>query len=458
MSQTCCNCFSGTNGVNPCPVCGYDNSLVVGRGQALPQGTILHDGFFVGRVLGQGGFGITYLGYELHSKRRIAIKEYFPSGVVVRDGAKVQPTSAENNAFFRRGLELFNKEAQILSRLSGQPNIVEVISFFFENNTGYFVMEFLEGNSLKDYLAIRGGRISFQEALKLLLPTMDALETVHHEGMLHRDIAPDNVFVTNDGVAKLIDFGAARFRREDETKSIRTIVKPGYAPMEQYTSQTAQGPWSDVYAMGATIYRAITGITPPDAPTRSMNDELQSPAQLGCQLPNNADYAIMRALSPRIVFRFASMGEFINALKKPDSAHEAENAQTKILNSRPTGDLSIFGGVERYRLRPADPAPVKIAPNQTVSLPLNSDSQWLGSMRVQYDQTGPELNGVESDSGGEDPKNNREDLLFLVVLFFCAILVFLILFGIFYHQADAVSRPLALSGIRSILTMLVPLA
>lgn len=450
MSQTCYNCFSGTNSVNPCPVCGYDNSIAAGHGQALPQGTILHDGFIVGRVLGQGGFGITYLGYELHSKRRIAIKEYFPSGVVIREGTKVQPTGAENNAFFRRGLELFNKEAQILSRLSGQPNIVEVTSFFFENNTGYFVMEFLEGNSLKDYLAIRGGRISFQEALKLLLPTMDALETVHHEGMLHRDIAPDNVFITNDGVAKLIDFGAARFRREDETKSIRTIVKPGYAPMEQYTSQSAQGPWSDVYAMGATIYRAITGKTPPDAPTRSLNDELQSPAQLGCQLPNNADYAIMRALSPRIVFRFASMAEFISALKKPDAGSGADSAQTKILNSRPTGDLSIFGGAERYRLRPSAPAPVKMPPDQTVNLPLNSDSQWLESIRVQFDQTHPEMRQFESHSGAEESKNNREDLLFLVVLFFCAILVFLILFGIFYKQVDGRWLPLVRNGIHAV--------
>ena len=116
--------------------------------------------------------------------------------------------------------------------------------------------------------------------------------------------------------------------------------------MEQYTSQAAQGPWSDVYAMGATIYRAITGITPLDAPTRAMNDELRSPAQLGCQLPNNADYAIMRALSPRIVFRFASIAEFIAALTKPDALYESENVQKLILNSRPGGDLSIFGTAE----------------------------------------------------------------------------------------------------------------
>lgn len=427
MGQTCYNCFSGINGVNPCPVCGYDNAAEGDRGMALPLGTILHDGFFVGRVLGQGGFGITYLGYELHSKRRIAIKEYFPSGSVLRAGNRVQPTNPDNGAFFRRGLELFNKEAQILSRLSGQPNIVDVISFFFENNTGYFVMEFLEGNSLRDYLAIRGGRISFQEALTLLLPTMEALDAVHQEGMLHRDIAPDNIFITSDGVAKLIDFGAARFRREDETKSVRTIVKPGYAPMEQYTSQAAQGPWSDVYAMGATIYRAITGITPLDAPTRAMNDELRSPAQLGCQLPNNADYAIMRALSPRIVFRFASIAEFIAALTKPDALYESENVQKLILNSRPGGDLSIFGTAERYRLRATETSP---------TMTLNPEASWLTTMRDQFDQTSGDDPEIPGSSSSEGSKRKIEDVWFLAALIICAVLLFLIIFGIFRNHSQ----------------------
>lgn len=428
MNQTCTNCFSGTNGANPCPVCGYDSASESDRGMALPVGTILHDGFFVGRILGQGGFGITYLGYELHSKRRIAIKEYFPSGVVIRSGTRVYPTTAENSAFFRRGLELFNKEARILSRLGGQPNIVEVISFFFENNTGYFVMEVLEGNSLKDYLAIRGGRISFQEAVTMLLPTMEALETVHHEGMLHRDIAPDNIFITTEGVAKLIDFGAARFRREEETKSIRTIVKPGYAPMEQYTSQAAQGPWSDVYAMGATIYRAITGITPPDAPSRSMSDELLSPSQLGCQLPSGADYAIMRALSPRINFRFASMSEFIAALTKPDGGHESAAYPQGTAESG-AGDLSVFATAERYQLRPSD-TPIASA------LMMNPDVHWLGSMRDQYDQTAAEDDAF--DPAGR--KSGREDLFFVLVLILSVILLILIIFGIFRDHSSGVLR------------------
>ncbi len=252
------------------------------------------------------------------SHSRVAIKEYFPAGIAVRQNGVVQAASDENQAIFKKGVETFNKEAQILSHLGNQPNIVNILAFFFENGTGYFVMEFLEGRSLKDYLNSRGGKLSFPETVSLLLPVMKALSAVHHEGMLHRDIAPDNIYVTNDGQVKLMDFGAARYHTFLETQSIRTVVKPGYAPMEQYTSQSAQGPWTDVYAMGATIYRTLTGIVPPDAPSRYMKDEIKSPLQLGCILPNNADYAIMRALSPQIVFRFRTMDDFARALTMPD--------------------------------------------------------------------------------------------------------------------------------------------
>lgn len=316
--QICYNCFSGTNGINPCPYCGFDNSSVEKKQHLLTPGTILHEGYLIGRPLGQGGFGITYLGYDLASHSRVAIKEYFPAGIAVRQNGIVQAASDENQAIFKKGVETFNKEAQILSHLGSQPNIVNILAFFFENGTGYFVMEFLEGRSLKDYLNARGGKLSFQETVSLLLPVMKALSAVHHEGMLHRDIAPDNIYVTDDGQVKLMDFGAARYHTFLETQSIRTIVKPGYAPMEQYTSQSAQGPWTDVYAMGATIYRTLTGIVPPDAPSRYMKDEIKSPLQLGCILPNNADYAIMRALSPQIVFRFRTMDDFAGALTMPD--------------------------------------------------------------------------------------------------------------------------------------------
>jgi len=337
-NQTCFNCFSGTDGVDPCPNCGFENGSLELKQHLLAPGTILHGGYLVGKPLGQGGFGITYLGYDLNTRQRIAIKEYFPSGIAVRQDGLVQPASDENLAIFRKGVETFNKEARILSQLGNQPNIVDILSFFFENGTGYFVMEFVEGQSLKDYLVSRGGKLSFQETVSLMLPVMRALGAVHREGMLHRDIAPDNIYVTNDGQTKLMDFGAARYHVFQETQSVRTIVKPGYAPMEQYASQADQGPWTDVYAMGATIYKVLTGIVPPDAPSRYLRDEMKSPLQLGVLLPKNADYAIMRAMAPQIMFRYRTMDDFSRALMLPDSitayAAPAMTGQEKAETSR----------------------------------------------------------------------------------------------------------------------------
>ncbi len=318
IQNICNNCFTGTGGKNPCPQCGFDNLSSFNNSQQLQYGTVLNRQYLVGKTLGQGGFGITYLGYDLVNHNRIAIKEYFPSGLVIREGAQVQPILPENQAAFHRGVEAFFREARILAKLINFPNIVGVLNFFQEKGTAYFVMEYIEGQSLRGYLESRGGRISYEEALVLLRPIMASLDAVHQEGMLHRDIAPDNIYVTEAGETKLLDFGAARYHEEEDTHSIRTVIKPGYAPMEQYPSGSSQGPWTDVYGMGATFYRAITGIVPPDAPTRSLKDDLLPPSQLGVALPMEADHAIMRALALNIIFRFRSMTEFSNMLVRQD--------------------------------------------------------------------------------------------------------------------------------------------
>lgn len=330
IQPICYNCFIGTGGLNPCPQCGFDNRTVYNNPQQLPLGTLLNRQYLIGRALGQGGFGITYLGFDLSSNQRMAIKEYFPSGLVTRQAAVVQPITQETQTAFIRGVDAFYKEARILAKLVNYPNIVSVINFFQENGTAYFVMEYIEGQSFKDYLENRGGRISFEEALFLLMPVMQSLDAVHKEGMLHRDIAPDNIYITNAGPTKLLDFGAARYHEDEDTHSVRTIIKPGYAPMEQYASGSAQGPWTDVYAMGATFYRAVTGKVPPDAPTRALHDDLRSPAQMGIILPVNADNAIMRAMALNIVFRFRSIADFGKMLTQVDS-NPTPNA--RILNS-----------------------------------------------------------------------------------------------------------------------------
>ena len=350
-NQTCYNCFSGTNGIDPCPTCGFENASLEKKQHLLAPGTILHEGYLVGKPLGQGGFGITYLGFDLASHQRVAIKEYFPAGIAVRQDGFVQPASDENLAVFKRGVDTFNKEARILSPSGNQPNIVNLLAFFFENGTGYFVMEYLEGQSLKDYLTGRGGKLSFQETVNLLLPVMHALSAIHREGMLHRDIAPDNIYVANDGKTKLMDFGAARYHVFQETQSVRTIVKPGYAPMEQYASQSDQGPWTDVYAMGATFYKVLTGNVPPDAPSRYMRDEMKSPLQLGCSLPQNADYAITRAMAPQIVLRFRTMDDFSSALILPDPVLPPIAVSNPAVISRPVPEPK-----EPVKTRNDDPA------------------------------------------------------------------------------------------------------
>ena len=205
----------------PCPHCGYDPAKDEGRWpSALHPGSILNGKYILGRVLGQGGFGITYLAFDHVLRIRVAVKEYFPGALASRmpGTTLVNPLSPGSQEEFRYGAERFLEEARILASLAGNPGVVNVSSFFEENATAYFVMEYLEGVSLQAYLREKGGRIPWQEALRILIPVMQSLAPVHRQGLLHRDIAPDNIFLAKNGV-KLIDFGAARYSLGDRSRS-----------------------------------------------------------------------------------------------------------------------------------------------------------------------------------------------------------------------------------------------
>ncbi|MBQ6482598.1 MAG: serine/threonine protein kinase [Anaerolineaceae bacterium] len=280
--------------------------------QHLTPGTVLNQNYLIGKALGQGGFGITYIGWDLNAWRIVAVKEYYPSGLVTRErGLFVAPIDDDAKVKMKKGVNLFFKEALILGNFSSHPNIVNVLHFFRQNNTAYIVMEYINGKSLKDYLQARGGSISFTEAMQILCPIMLALDDLHHTGLLHRDISPDNIYLTVDGHAKLLDFGAARFSIGEETQNAASIIKPGYAPLEQYPgSGTEQGSWTDVYAMGATFYRSLTGNLPTAAPDRAMGREMPSPRELGINIPEGADKAIMHALSMKPEDRYVSIRSF----------------------------------------------------------------------------------------------------------------------------------------------------
>ncbi|HXF54536.1 MAG TPA: serine/threonine-protein kinase [Hyphomicrobiaceae bacterium] len=242
---------------------------------ALPAGTELVGDYRIERVLGVGGFGITYLAEELALARLVTIKEYFPSDFAARgEGHSAVPRSQESADDYHWGLNRFIDEAQALA-LFDHRNIVRVYRYFRANSTAYMVLHFEEGASLKNWLKDLGRAPRQRELDKIVVPLLDALELIHNQNFLHRDIAPDNIIIRTDGSPVLIDFGSARGEVARHTRTVSALVKPGYSPYEQY-AETAkqQGPWTDIYALAATLYHAVTGKRPPDAPTRVVKDEL----------------------------------------------------------------------------------------------------------------------------------------------------------------------------------------
>ena len=339
-----------------CPHCGFSESEYKQNPRCLPLNTILAGKYLVGKVLGEGGFGITYMGYDLNMKTRIAIKEYFPVELVSRDTTRltspdgkavsgggsdrVISLSGEKSKTYQQGLKKYVDEARNVSQFSGIPGIVSVKDFFYENDTAYIVMEYIEGVSLKEYLKQKGGKVSEEEALAVMRPVLEALEKVHAAGIVHRDISPDNIMLTfteetgvesagkqagqagangpalygNIAAVRLIDFGAARMTAKNDQKSLTIILKHGYAPEEQYRSHGEQGPWTDVYALCAVFYRMLTGKVPEPAMDRLFSDGLKRPEELGSKVSPAVSEAIMRGLVVKKEDRIRSVRELTDAL------------------------------------------------------------------------------------------------------------------------------------------------
>jgi len=238
------------------------------------------EGYRIEKVLGAGGFGVTYLAHEISINRKVAIKEYLPSGIAARgrDDVSVHPLSSGDRDNFNWGLERFRQEAKTLVTFR-HPNIVSVYRYFEANGTAFLVMAYEEGESLAKILE-RGATLSESEILEILGPLLSGLEHVHKAGFLHRDIKPGNIYIRRDGSPVLLDFGAARQAMGGRSQSLTSIVSAGYAPFEQYTTRGNQGAWTDIYAFGGVLYRAVTGERPPDAPDRIRNDPYVSAKQL----------------------------------------------------------------------------------------------------------------------------------------------------------------------------------
>ena len=287
--RVCPNCMRKLSAPDACPRCGFDAAGYDPPAHQIKPGSILNGKYLVGRSLGEGGFGITYIGFDLNLELCVAIKEYYPNGLVMRQASvsmSVTPLTGTQGEQYGKGLERFVQEARSLAKFHDLVGIVSVKDFFRENGTAYIVMEYIEGETLKQYLAKKGGRLPMQEALSLLRPVMESLALVHSTGVIHRDISPDNIMLTKYG-AKLIDFGAARTYVDEENRSRTVTLKSGYAPYEQYQTRGEQGPWTDVYALCATIYRCITGQIPPESIERLDVDTLPSPSTLHVALPHS---------------------------------------------------------------------------------------------------------------------------------------------------------------------------
>jgi serine/threonine protein kinase len=304
------------SGLPTCPTCGRPFDLPPRSPLQLKPRTVLREQYLIGRALGDGGFGITYLSWDLGLESRLAIKEYMPNGVAGRSGGetKVVPYTEQTKQEFEWGLDRFLEEARVLKKFSSHPGIVAVDTVFKENGTAYLVMEFLDGVTFEDFISRRGGRITFETAMRVVLPAMDALAAVHAEGILHRDISPDNIYLTRAGKVKLIDFGAARNALGQKSRNLSIILKEGYAPEEQYRASGIQGPWTDVYAMAATLYHAITGKIPQPALDRQAQDNVQWPSQMQIEIEPRVEAALMKALAIKANERFQSMEDFKAAL------------------------------------------------------------------------------------------------------------------------------------------------
>ncbi|MBR3039807.1 MAG: extracellular solute-binding protein [Lachnospiraceae bacterium] len=314
----CFGCMSEIGDSDRCPHCGFTMKDYEIQPHQLMPGSILHERYVVGKILGEGGFGITYVGADGMLGTRVAIKEFYMTGFVNRNNSvsnSVVPETGSKKEQFEKNKERFYREARTVAKFGNTEGIVNVSDFFYENNTAYLIMEFLEGVTLKEYLK-KSGNLSVEETLEIFGPIMIALKKVHSENFIHRDISPDNLFITYKNGVKLIDFGAAREFAENDVKSLSVILKPGFAPMEQYRSKGVQGPWTDIYALCATIYHCLSGVTPEESLERFYEDNVKGLSDINPDVPKCLSDVVMKGLAVRQENRYQSIEEMFEDLRK----------------------------------------------------------------------------------------------------------------------------------------------
>ncbi len=335
MNRRCLNCmnvFMVPEGYedddNCCPFCGFIENTSPRNVSYLRPGIVLKERYSIGTVIGAGGFGITYKAWDNTLDNIVAIKEFFPHGIVHRDNknSKTGTVSVYNidDDSYEHGKERFLKEAKSLAKFNSHPGTAAIYDYFEENETAYIVMEYLDGCNMKEYVAAAGRLPTLDMLVKMTESVCDILSEVHAVGLIHRDISPDNIFMCKNGTFKLIDFGSVKQGINNNNLSATVILKHGYAPIEQYTKAGNIGPWTDIYSLGATIYKLATGIIPQESVERISEDGVVDICELNDGIPRGFGDAVMKALSPQAKDRYQT----IEDLKKDIFENTHKNDET----------------------------------------------------------------------------------------------------------------------------------
>ena len=345
---------------------------------SLVQGYILGNRIAIGKVLGHGGFGITYLGWDRKLNRPVAVKEYFPRDCATRtpNDSTVIPTHSHEEDFYTYGLKQFLTEAETLAKFT-HPNIVRIYEHIVENGTAYMVMEYVEGHTLSEILD-QTGPMAPKQAVSLLLSILNGLKEVHNLGFLHRDIKPSNIYVRKSGAPLLIDFGASKYALGHHSRSITSVVAPGYSPFEQYATSGNQGPWTDIYACGATLYKMLTGIIPQEAPERVINDYLKSVRQINPQVSQTLSDVVMDALSVKPDDRIKSVSQLGNGLYSALTGSKKSSSFQSKPYRPPTSTYSTSGSTRPIKSGTPRTRPPRRGTSQTtsfMSVPSSTDKK-----------------------------------------------------------------------------------
>lgn len=388
----------------------------------LQEGTSLIGRYTIQSILGAGGFGITYKAHDKLTQQTVAIKEYFPVGMVTRNGNNtISITSSEYSYEFDRGKQRFLSEAQDLLKFKDSPSIVSVQNFFEENATAYMAMEYLEGCTLAQYTKNMGGKLDVDTALYVMDKMMIALEEIHNAGIIHRDISPDNIYMMNDKSVKLIDFGAAKQAYCGETQNLSIMLKPGYAPPEQYANNTPQGAWTDIYAFGATMYRLITGTKPPESVSRIFQDDYIVPVEIDRNIPVYLSNAISIAMEVKPENRFHNIAEFRNAVFGNGNAGQNNlngEAQTTVITGQDKSNEGFDGTVLINSNNNGNYVTPTMLGNQQNMGPMQQN---MGSMQNNFTAGNMNSNTISHYSGNVSGKKNKGLIIAIICLVLCLV-------------------------------------